>query len=76
MRISAGASLSFATGLILNQMAYNAGKNTSVSTVPPKVPPINVYASVPQNTECVSGTNARMAASAVRMTGRAPRARP
>ena len=51
-------------------MAYNAGKNTSVSTVPPKVPPINVYASVPQNTEWVSGMNASMAASAVRMTGR------
>src|SRR5206468_3294737 len=51
-------------------MAYNAGKNTSVRTVPPKVPPINVYASVPQNTEWVSGMNASMPASAVRTTGR------
>jgi len=33
---------SFATDEILNQMAYNAGKNTSVRTVPPKVPPIKV----------------------------------
>ena len=41
----------FATGLILNQMAYNAGKNTSVRTVPAKVPPIKVYAKVPQKTE-------------------------
>jgi len=46
------AACSFsATGLILNQMAYNAGRNTSVRTVPPKVPPIKVYASVPQKTE-------------------------
>ena len=44
-------AISFATGLILNQMAYKAGKNTSVRTVPPKVPPIRVYASVPQKTE-------------------------
>jgi hypothetical protein len=29
-------------GLILNQMAYKAGRNTSVRTVPPKVPPIKV----------------------------------
>jgi len=29
-------------------MAYNAGRNTSVRTVPAKVPPIKVYASVPQ----------------------------
>ena len=51
-------------------MAYKAGKNTSVRTVPPKVPPIKVYARVPQKTEVVSGMNASMAASAVRMTGR------
>jgi pimeloyl-ACP methyl ester carboxylesterase len=44
-----------AAGAILNQMAYNAGKNISVRIVPPKVPPIIVYASVPQNTEWVSG---------------------
>ena len=45
-----GVSLRFfaGAGLVLNQMAYNAGKKTSVSTVPPKVPPIKVYASVPQ----------------------------
>src|SRR5476649_1415334 len=29
-------------GLILNQMEYIAGRNTSVSTVPAKVPPISV----------------------------------
>jgi putative transposase len=51
-------------------MAYNAGKNTSVRTVPPNVPPINVYANVPRKTECVSGMNASIAASAVRITGR------
>jgi hypothetical protein len=44
--------------------------NMSVRTVPPNVPPINVYANVPQKTEYVSGINASMAASAVRMTGR------
>jgi hypothetical protein len=47
-------------------MAYDAGKHTSVRTVPAKVPPIKVYASVLQNTDWVSGTNASMAASAVR----------
>ena len=51
-------------------MAYKAGKNIRVRAVPPKVPPINVYASVPQNTDWVSGMNASMAASAVRVTGR------
>src|SRR5881409_1004998 len=51
-------------------MAYKAGRNTRVSTVPPKVPPINVYASVPQKTGRVRGMNASMAASAVRTTGR------
>jgi hypothetical protein len=56
-------------GTIRNQMAYIAGRKTSVSTVPAKVPPIKVYARVPQNTECVSGMKARMAASAVKMTG-------
>src|SRR5207249_12327749 len=41
------AACSFsATGLIRNQMAYNAGRNTSVRTVPPKVPPIKVYAKI------------------------------
>jgi hypothetical protein len=29
-------------GLIWNQMVYIAGRKTSVSTVPAKVPPINV----------------------------------
>jgi hypothetical protein len=33
-------------------MAYNAGENTRVRIVPPKIPPINVYASVPQKTDC------------------------
>src|SRR5881398_3314220 len=70
VRIAEASCRSFATGLILNQMVYKAGKNTSVRTVPPKVPPIKVYASVPQNTDWVSGMNASMAASAVRMTGR------
>src|SRR5688500_15043939 len=51
-------SASSCAGLILNQMAYNAGRNTRVRTVPPKVPPIKVYASVPQNTEWVSGMKA------------------
>ena len=57
--------------LILNQMEYIAGKNTSVRIVPAKVPPISVYARVPQNTECVRGMKASMAASAVKITGRA-----
>jgi len=48
VRISGAAHSPFAAGLILNQMAYNAGRNTSVRTVPAKVPPIKVYASVPQ----------------------------
>jgi len=43
-------------------MAYNAGRNTSVSTVPAKVAPIGVYASVSQKTKWVSGMNAGMAA--------------
>ena len=51
-------------------MTYNAGKNTKVRTVPPNVPPISVYASVPQNTDWVSGMNASMAASALRITER------
>ena len=34
----------------VRSVAYNAGKNTSVRIVPPNVPPINVYASVPQKT--------------------------
>jgi hypothetical protein len=38
--LSAVAAL--AAGLILNQIAYKAGKNTSVRTVPAKVPPIKV----------------------------------
>ena len=29
-------------GLILNQMAYMAGRNTRVMTVPARVPPISV----------------------------------
>ena len=70
VRVAETSCQSFATGLILNQMAYKAGKNTSVRTVPPKVPPIKVYASVPQKTDWVSGMNASMAASAARMTGR------
>ena len=37
VRISGAACSPFAAGLILNQMAYSAGKNTSVRTVPPKV---------------------------------------
>lgn len=69
-RTAETAGPSFVTGLILNQMAYKAGRNTRVSTVPPKVPPINVYASVPQKTEWVSGMNASTAASAVTITGR------
>jgi hypothetical protein len=56
-------------GTIRNQMAYIAGRKTSVSTVPANVPPISVYARVPQNTECVSGTKASIAATAVTMTG-------
>jgi hypothetical protein len=61
MRISAGASLSFATGLILNQMAYKVGKNTSVRTVPPKVPPIKVYVSVTRrsSSNCIPDACAR-----------------
>jgi len=49
-------------------MAYIAGRNTKVNIVA-KVPPIRVYANVPQNTEYVSGMKARMAAKAVRITG-------
>src|SRR5206468_3224066 len=70
VRIAATVCRPFPTGLILNQMAYKAGRNTRVSTVPPKVPPIKVYASVPQKTECVRGMNASIAASAVKITGR------
>ena len=38
-------------GRIRNQMEYMAGRNTKVKIVPAKVPPISVYASVPQKTE-------------------------
>jgi hypothetical protein len=37
--VSGGAARS---GRILNQIEYIAGRNTSVSTVPAKVPPIRV----------------------------------
>ena len=58
-------------GRIRNQMEYMAGRNTKVKIVPAKVPPMSVYASVPQKTEWVSGMNARIAANAVNITGRA-----
>src|SRR5207253_8851934 len=57
--------------LTRNQMAWRAGRNSSVSTVPAAVPPIRVQAIDPQNTEVVSGMNASTAARAVRRTGRA-----
>ena len=36
VRIAETVCRPFSTGLILNQMAYKAGRNTRVSTVPPK----------------------------------------
>jgi hypothetical protein len=47
-----------------------AGRS-KVSAVPIAAPLISVYAMEPRNTDCVGATNARIAASAVKMTGRA-----